>query len=95
MAVRGLRWPLAMLRGTSLVEIMGDVSRSIQDYSRAPCHVDVCAEASFPCSTRADRSTSIGYVRVDQTPTDVSDASDEGHDSARVGRNRSVRWSRR
>jgi hypothetical protein len=73
-------------------EIMNGVIRGIQIYSSALSVGDVQNELVAPRSTSAGAS-SIWYLNLDPTPTDINDKSGAGHHPSWVGEGRPLLWS--
>jgi Concanavalin A-like lectin/glucanases superfamily len=73
-------------------EIMKGVIRGIQVYSSALTLTEVLSELSAPLSTSKGAS-SIWYMNLNPTPTDISDKSGRGHNPQWVGSERPLLWS--
>ncbi len=72
-------------------EIMYGIIRGIQIYSSTLSFQDVLNEVSRPLSTPAGAS-SIWYMNLNPTPTDISDKSGAGHHPEWVGSERPTLW---
>jgi len=72
-------------------EVWNGVLRGIQVYSRCLTLRDILIEADAPRSTRAG-ATSLWYLNLDPTPTDIADKSGCGHHPAWVGDERPALW---
>lgn len=73
-------------------EIMNGVMRGFQIYSTALSVNDILSESATPKSTGAGAS-SMWYLNLNPTPTDISDKSGAGHHPAWVGSERPQLWS--
>jgi hypothetical protein len=71
---------------------MYGIIRGIQIYSSTLSFQDVLNEVSRPLSTPAGAS-SIWYMNLNPTPTDISDKSGAGHHPEWVGSERPTLWS--
>jgi hypothetical protein len=68
------------------------VLRGIQIYSTKLSLADIQAEIDNPLSTPAG-ATSIWYMNLNPTPTDISDKSGKGHNPSWVGDLRPTLWA--
>lgn len=73
-------------------EIMDGVIRGIQIYSSTLSFADVLSEVASPLSTSAGAS-SVWYMNLNPTPTDISDKSGAGHHPQWVGPERPQLWT--
>jgi hypothetical protein len=73
-------------------EVMHGVMRGIQIYTAALPMTELLREVSTPLSTNAGRS-SVWYLNLDPTPTDISDKSGAGNDPEWVGPERPGLWT--
>lgn len=73
-------------------EILNGVLRGIQVYSDVLSLADVLTEAGTPLSTAAGTS-SIWYLNLNPTPSDISDKSGKGHNPSWVGSVRPLLWN--
>lgn len=73
-------------------EIMNGVIRGIQIYSNVLTLNEVLAESSNPLSTGTGAS-SVWYLNLNPTPSDISDTSGAGHHPAWVGPERPLLWT--
>jgi len=73
-------------------ERLGGLLRGIQLYSSALSVNDILAEVTTPLSTNAG-NTSVWYLNLNPTPSDISDKSGKGHHPQWVSSSRPALWS--
>jgi len=73
-------------------EILNGILRGIQVYSNTLSVAEIQSEITTPLSTPTG-ATSIWYLNLDPTPTDIADKSGNGHDPEWVGPERPLLWT--